>query len=80
MDQGITSEIGDGTRRDPPVRRSVISKMPDQCRWDGADWREEIRREWDMKGLHIDIDTLTTEVTGDKNAGLRNCMEDYATA
>ena len=31
-----------------------------------------------MKRLHIDIDTLTMEVTGDKNTDYWNYIEDYA--
>lgn len=53
--------------------------MPDPRRWDREDWRDKTRREWDMKRLHLDIDTPRMEVTDDNNRGLWNCFEDYAT-
>jgi hypothetical protein len=78
VDARITAEIDNGTRKDVPQRRSKQSKMPDPRRWDAEDWRDKIRREWDMKRLGLDIDTLVMEVTSDENSEFWNCFEDYA--
>jgi hypothetical protein len=79
VQERLRAEMDQGIRKDVPQRRSQVSKMPDPRRWEGEDWRDKIRREWDMKRLHLDIDTLDMEVAGPTDAKSWNCIEDYAT-